>query len=797
MDEKLLTLIGRERNTGCRDAAVFGGFGSFVAELGDLGLAALGEAYAAAPLDRRPALLDDMERRVKQLLTGEDAPEVAAAAESLFAPAPAAAPSAPNKKTAAAKAAARPKLQAPAPQAVSPLELPLTSLRQVGEKRAALFARLGLHTVGELLDFLPRAYRDRRQVTPIAELRLGVAANICATIRKTTLARTRRGFSLLTCVAEDDSGSISLVWFNQPFLEKKLRPGRELRAWGRSERRWDRLSFLVQEYQLAGENGDWEGLVPVYPLTAGLSNRALQAAVKAAWQRAGAYVRDVVPPELTEQRGLLPRREAVRLLHFPEEPEQVDRARRSMAYEELLELSLVMQRSAAPGPELVRQPTDDASLRERFRSALPFSLTAAQSRVIDEIYADMDRPRPMARLVQGDVGSGKTAVAAAAAWTVMVNGGQAALMAPTEVLAVQHFEKLSPLMARFGLQTALLTGHTRAAERRKILAGLASGEIAFAVGTHALFTGDVAFARLRLVICDEQQRFGVDQRAGLVAKGDRPHVMVMSATPIPRTLALMIYGDLDISVIDEMPPGRKPVATYVVGEDMRPRIEAFVRKQAAAGRQVYVVCPAIDEDDAEELRSVTEYAEKLSRTAYADLRVGVLHGRMKPAEKEAVMAAFRRGETDVLVSTTVIEVGVDNPNATLMVVENAERFGLSQLHQLRGRVGSGGEASYCVLLTAREDAERLKILAATNDGFVVAQKDLELRGPGEFFGSRQSGLPTLRMASLTGDMRTLRAAQDEAAALLAEDPGLRLPAHAALKAAVGGLFSGEAGNRFN
>ncbi|MBQ5972798.1 MAG: ATP-dependent DNA helicase RecG, partial [Oscillospiraceae bacterium] len=312
-----------------------------------------------------------------------------------------------------------------------------------------------------------------------------------------------------------------------------------------------------------------------------------------------------------------------------------------------------------------------------------------------------------------------------------------------------------------------------------------------------LFTGDVAFARLRLVICDEQQRFGVDQRAGLVAKGDRPHVMVMSATPIPRTLALMIYGDLDISVIDEMPPGRKPVATYVVGEDMRPRIEAFVRKQAAAGRQVYVVCPAIDEDDAEELRSVTEYAEKLSRTAYADLRVGVLHGRMKPAEKEAVMAAFRRGETDVLVSTTVIEVGVDNPNATLMVVENAERFGLSQLHQLRGRVGRGGEASYCVLMTAREDAERLKILAATNDGFVVAQKDLELRGPGEFFGSRQSGLPTLRMASLTGDMRTLRAAQDEAAALLAEDPGLRLPAHAALKAAVGGLFSGEAGNRFN
>ena len=772
MDEKLLTLIGRERNTGCRDAAVFGGFGSFVAELGDPGLAALGEAYAAAPLDRRPALLDDMERRVKQLLTGEDAPEVAAAAESLFAPAPAAAPSAPNKKTAATKAAARPKLQAPAPQAVSPLELPLTSLRQVGEKRAALFARLGLHTVGELLDFLPRAYRDRRQVTPIAELRLGVAANICATIRKTTLARTRRGFSLLTCVAEDDSGSISLVWFNQPFLEKKLRPGRELRAWGRSERRWDRLSFLVQEYQLAGENGDWEGLVPVYPLTAGLSNRALQAAVKAAWQRAGAYVRDVVPRQLTERRGLLPRREAVRLLHFPEEPEQVDQARRSMAYEELLELSLVMQRSAAPGPELVRQPTDDASLRERFRSALPFSLTAAQSRVIDEIYADMDRPRPMARLVQGDVGSGKTMVAAAAMLKCCAAGAQAALMAPTEILARQHYQTLGPLFDKLGLTSALLTGATPAGRKKEVLELLYNGELDCIIGTHALIQSGVEFCRLGLAVTDEQHRFGVAQRARL--RGDAGvDMLIMTATPIPRTLAMTVYADLDLSVIDQLPPGRKPVKTFAVDYSYEQRVFAFIEKQVAEGGQAFVVCPLIYENDELELGSATAVYERLSREVFPSRRLALLHGRMKPQEKDEVMSAFREGSIDILVSTTVIEVGVDVPNACVMLVLDAERFGLAQLHQLRGRIGRGERQGYCVLLYTPVNElvrERMDIICSTADGYELAEADLRLRGPGEFLGQRQHGLPELQAADIFRDSDLLQQAHSDAARLLAEGP---------------------------
>ena len=676
-------------------------------------------------------------------------------------------------------------------------ERDIRTLKGVGDAKAKLFAAAGIRTVGELIAYYPRDYEDRRAITPVGELRAGTAAQFCAELARRPVTVALPGHRSVThAAAADETGGVELTFFNQPYLSRSLVQGRRYLFYGKIERGRSGLTAVSPEFEPVAGGAAPEGrILPVYRLTKGLGRRALMSAVRAALEETP-RLEDPLPEGLRLRRGLCEKDFAVRTLHLPPDETALNAARERMIFEELFLLSLGLglfrgRREGAAGTRV--PPTDPAP----FLGALGYALTGAQRRALDEIAADMASGRPMNRLVQGDVGSGKTAVAAAAAWTVMVNGGQAALMAPTEVLAVQHFEKLSPLMARFGLQTALLTGHTRAAERRKILAGLASGEIAFAVGTHALFTGDVAFARLRLVICDEQQRFGVDQRAGLVAKGDRPHVMVMSATPIPRTLALMIYGDLDISVIDEMPPGRKPVATYVVGEDMRPRIEAFVRKQAAAGRQVYVVCPAIDEDDAEELRSVTEYAEKLSRTAYADLRVGVLHGRMKPAEKEAVMAAFRRGETDVLVSTTVIEVGVDNPNATLMVVENAERFGLSQLHQLRGRVGRGGEASYCVLMTAREDAERLKILAATNDGFVVAQKDLELRGPGEFFGSRQSGLPTLRMASLTGDMRTLRAAQDEAAALLAEDPGLRLPAHAALKAAVGGLFSGEAGNRFN
>ncbi|MBR2784135.1 MAG: ATP-dependent DNA helicase RecG [Firmicutes bacterium] len=765
MDEKLLTLIGRERSSGCHDVAVFGGFGSFVAELGDPGLTALGQAYAAAPRSERPALLDAMERRVK-LLLGTTSP---ASEEAPSAPAPALAPAVPEQP----QPASRPRrMQAPPPEVKSPLELPLTSLRAVGEKRAALFAKLDIHTLGQLLDFLPRDYRDRRLVTPVSELQLGVGANIRVTVRKTSLARTRRGFSVLTCLAEDDSGSISLVWFNQPFLEKKLRPGRTLHAWGRSERRWDRLSFLVQEFQLDGTGEEWTGLVPVYALTAGLSNRTLQTTVRAAWERAGAYIRDVVPARLMAERDLLPRHEALRLLHFPETPEQVDRARRSLAYEELLELSLTLLNTGAAAPEIERRPTDSAALLERFRQILPFDLTPAQSRVIDEIYADLDRPRPMSRLVQGDVGSGKTVVAAAAMLKCCAAGKQAALMAPTEILARQHYRTLAPLFDQLGLTSALLTGSTPGPRRREVQELLSTGELDCVIGTHALIQTGVEFCRLGLAVTDEQHRFGVAQRSRL--RGDTAvDMLIMTATPIPRTLALTVYAGLDLSRIDQLPPGRQPVKTFAVDYSYEQRVHRFIDEQIEQGGQAFVVCPLIYENDELELGSVTAVYERLAKEVFPRRRVALLHGRMKPAEKEEIMTAFREGQVDILVSTTVIEVGVDVPNACVMLVLDAERFGLAQLHQLRGRIGRGERQGWCVLLytpVSEQARERMQIICRTTDGYELAEADLRLRGPGEFLGQRQHGLPELKAADIFRDSDLLQQAHADAEHLLASGP---------------------------
>ena len=435
-----------------------------------------------------------------------------------------------------------------------------------------------------------------------------------------------------------------------------------------------------------------------------------------------------------------------------------------------------------------------------FFGALPFQPTGAQKRAIDDCIRDMQRQYPMNRLLQGDVGSGKTAVAAAAAWIAIQNGLQAALMAPTEILARQHVQSLRRLLEPAGITVGLLVGSMTPAQKKKVCRQLEAGELQLVVGTHALLSGGVCFARLGLVIADEQHRFGVGQRAALTGKGERPHVLVMSATPIPRTLALIVYGDLDVSVIDQLPPGRMPVDTFVIGEDKRERMYGFVRKLVNQGRQVYMVCPAVEDDPQRreglpDLKAVTSYAKQLRETVFPELRVGFAHGKLKAKEKEAVMAAFAAGELDVLVSTTVIEVGVDVPNAALMVVENAERFGLSQLHQLRGRVGRGGHQSYCVLVTASRSEvsrARLKVMTDTTDGFQIAEEDLKLRGPGDFFGNRQHGLPQLRIADLAGDMRLLRQAQDAAQAMLHRDSELKKAEHRAVRQRIHTLFAEQA-----
>ena len=506
---------------------------------------------------------------------------------------------------------------------------------------------------------------------------------------------------------------------------------------------------------------------------------------------------DALPDEVRQAHHLCYVGYAYENIHFPDSPEALEIARRRLVFEELFVLAcglrlLRSRREAEHGPVC-----KTASLAP-FYAALPFALTNAQRRAVEQAVSDMTSGRPMNRLCQGDVGSGKTMVAAACVWFAAQSGWQSALMAPTEILAHQHYENLSPLFARFGLRCALLTGSTRARERREILAGLADGSVDLCIGTHALLTEDVQYARLGLVITDEQHRFGVDQRAALSRKAGSPHMLVLSATPIPRTLALIIYGDLDVSIIDELPPGRQKVDTFAVGEKYRQRLNAFIRRQVAEGHQIFIVCPLVAEDDQlpDERKAVTAYAEKLQEEVFPDLRIAVLHGRMKAKEKEAVMAAFAAGERDILVSTTVVEVGVDVPNANLMVVENAERFGLSQLHQLRGRVGRGAAKSWCILLSdsdSEDTRRRLKVLTETNDGFKISEEDLRLRGPGDFFGQRQHGLPTLKAADLSCDVRLLDEAQSAASTLLDADPTLSEPAHTPLHRRIDRLFAANEG----
>ena len=650
-------------------------------------------------------------------------------------------------------------------------------IKGVGEAKAKALSKLGIATLGDLIGWFPRRYDDRRESKPISQLIPGETACVSAMIAsEPRLAHIRKGMDLVKVRAVDETGALDITFFNQSWLKSQLQIGETYSFYGKAEGTLLRKAMVSPVVEPEGRRENTGRIVPVYPLTAGVSQLLLSRAIRQGLDACADILPDCLPDDVRQAHQLCRVNYAYENIHFPESPEALDIARRRLAFEELFffAIGLKLLRSRR---ETVNVAPFQAVDMAPFYDSLPFTLTGAQRRCVDEAIADMRSGRPMNRLCQGDVGSGKTMVAAACVYFCVKNGRQAALMAPTELLAEQHYRNLAPLLEKLHIRCALLTGSTPAKTKRSVTAQLAAREIDFAIGTHALISGGVAYADLGLVVTDEQHRFGVAQRTALAEKGEHPHTLVMSATPIPRTLALILYGDLDVSVIDQLPPGRKPIETYAVTSAYYPRLYAFIRKQVEAGRQVYIVCPMVSENDdlPDERKAVTEYAKKLQTEIFPDLKVAYVHGKMKAKEKDAVMAAFAAGESHILVSTTVIEVGVDVPNASLMVVENAERFGLSQLHQLRGRVGRGQHQSYCVLVSDNKNEEtrqRLLAMTKTADGFKIAEEDLRLRGPGDFFGVRQHGLPGLRVADIGCDTRLLAEAQTAAEELLAKDPDL-------------------------
>lgn len=669
------------------------------------------------------------------------------------------------------------------------LDTPLTDFPGVGPARAARLEKLGLVRARDLMTYFPRDYEDRRKIWSIRSAPLGVKVCVQAMAAEhPRLSRIRKGMELVKVKVVDHAGALHITFFNQSYVERAIRAGEEYVFWGVVEEQGSRRTMVNPIFERAGRQAVTGCILPIYPLTAGISNHLLCSLTRPAVEACAAQMPESLPRGVRLDHELAQTEFSFRNIHFPDSPESLDLARRRLTFEELFYLSaglamLKHRRGDSAGRVVPARPL------EEFLALLPFPPTQAQRRVMEEVAADLSSGRSMNRLVQGDVGSGKTVVAAWGAYLAAKAGMQTALMAPTEVLAQQHARSLSALLEPAGVRVGLLTGSFTPAQKKRLRQAIAQGEVDLVVGTHALISQDVEFYNLGLMVADEQHRFGVAQRSALAAKGQAPHVLVMSATPIPRTLALIIYGDLDVSVIDQLPPGRTPVETYVVHEDKRQRMYNFVRKLVGEGRQAYIICPAVEDRAGEEgpdgepvpfadLKAVKSYAQHLQDEVFPDLRLALLHGKMRPKEKDAVMAAFAAGDVDVLVSTTVVEVGVDVPNAALIIVENAERFGLSQLHQLRGRVGRGKHQSYCVLITnshAPDAMTRLKTLASTTDGFKISEEDLKLRGPGDFFGSRQHGLPQLALADLSGDMRLLQQAQQSARQLLQQDPTLSQP----------------------
>ena len=668
-------------------------------------------------------------------------------------------------------------------------DTPVRYLKGVGPKTAERFEKLGIVTLADLLCHYPRRYIDFTKPYSIAEAPNDTECVVKAEVFAKPGGRILPGGRRMERItAGDDVSSLEITWFNNPYAAQKLELGQKYYFQGIVTGGMLRRQMVNPQVRTEAQitSAPFEA---VYPQTEGVSSNLIAKCIRQLLPHAE-LLPDPLPPEMLKKYRLLSKADAVRAIHCPASEEDAFAARRRLIYEELLVLQLGIGRmknrgSASTGAPM--QPMDP----KPFWAALPFSPTGAQRRAVREILADMAGERSMNRLLQGDVGSGKTLVAAAAIWACIRSGYQAALLAPTEILASQHAENLNRMLAPFGMRVALLTGGMKAAARRTTLAAIRNDEADLVVGTHAILSEGVEFARLGLAVVDEQHRFGVRQRGLLAEKAENPHLLVMSATPIPRTLGLLIYGDLDISILDELPPGRKPVKTRCITGKKRRDLYGFLDREIDAGRQVYIVCPAIEDTPDGGLNAVKTYYEDIAKALLPERRVGLMHGKLKSKEKAAVMDDFKAGRLDALVSTTVIEVGVDVPNATVMVIENAERYGLSALHQLRGRVGRGATESWCFLVSdngSENVQKRLKFLCSTSDGFAVAQYDLETRGPGDFFGSRQHGLPTLQIADLMNDTRTLHAAQSEALALLAGDPLLEAPEHALLAAQVEQMF---------
>ena len=673
---------------------------------------------------------------------------------------------------------------------------PVTVLKGVGPTKAKQLAQLNIFTLRDLICHFPRGYEDRTKLVTIDKLEVDKPACFRAMVMNTPrTSHIRKGLDITKVQVADHTARLTLTFFNQKFTTDQLQYGKEYIFYGAVSGDFIGYNMTSPSFEpLDAPPITTRRVLPVYPLTAGLSNAAMLKAVRQALAICDPP-EEIIPLSLRQRYDILGSDRAYYAIHEPSSMEEAEMAKKRLIFEEFFIFSAGLSLMRAARAQAKTEPYTNCDLKP-FLQLLPFTLTGAQRSAIDEILSDLRRGIPMNRLVQGDVGSGKTMVAAAAAYLAIQNGRQAALMAPTEILAEQHYASLGRLFAPLGIRTVLLTGSQTQKEKRLNREAIASGQAQLIIGTHALLTDTTQFARLGLVIADEQHRFGVAQRSALSAKGSDPHLLVMSATPIPRTLALLMYGDLEVSIINELPPGREPVDTFLVGESMRARVNAFIRKQVAEGHQCYVVCPAVEEAEELNIKAAETWAQTLQQTVFPDLRIALLHGQMKGSEKEAVMAAFSRGEADVLVATTVIEVGVDVPNATLMVIEDADRFGLSQLHQLRGRVGRGKAKSFCILTSRNKNEQtlaRLKALCKTTDGFQIAEEDLALRGPGDFFGARQSGLPAFRVANLSCDLETLKQAQIASAQWIEVHGTEDTPEAQALRARVAALFERSQG----